>query len=126
MNYFVFSIFLSCFHFSHFVPCHFFCQVIGSDGETAVKVTTYVRAGESALIVLTNFGSKPTTVKLTFNWTVLGMEAGAVGLRIPKLRVPVQKEQDDVDLSAAVAVPALQHGAIDSTEGVILLLEKKK
>jgi hypothetical protein len=91
----------------------------------AVKVTTYVRKGMSALIVLANFGSEPQSVHLAFNWTTLGLAASAVTLRAPMLRVPVQLAQDSLSTDDRVKVPALTHGAIDSREGVILLLEKK-
>ena len=91
-----------------------------------VKATTYVRKGTSALIVLANFGSTPSSVQLSFDWAVLGLNASAVTLRAPGLRVPVQPAQNSLSIDDPIQVPALTRGAIDSREGVILLLEQKK
>jgi len=100
-------------------------QLPAASNVEAVKVTTYVRKGKSALIVLANFGSQPTSVTLTFNWTLLGLDASTATLSVPKLRVPVQLGQNSISMFDPIKVPALTHGAIDSVEGVILLLEKK-
>jgi hypothetical protein len=94
-----------------------------------VKVTTYVRGGESALIILANFGHKAEEVTLEFNWTRLGFKGeDGLKLRVPELRVPVQPAGsvavNEGGVSQPIKVPALRRGAIDSTEGVILLLEK--
>jgi hypothetical protein len=91
-----------------------------------IKVTTYVRKGNSALIVLANFGSLDTSVGLTFNWTLLGLPSGGVGcvLSAPGLRVPPQKAQS-MQLGSSVHVPAPTKGAPDSLDGLILLLKKK-
>ena len=92
---------------------------------STVKVTTYVRKGHSSLIVVANFGSKPTSVHLSFNWTTLGLDTSAVTLSAPKLRVPVQLGQGALAIGAPIEVPALTRGAIDSREGVILLLKSQ-
>jgi hypothetical protein len=39
-----------------------------------VKVTTYVRSGKSALIVLANFGKEVGEVTLEFDWELLGLK----------------------------------------------------
>ena len=60
--------------------------------QDVIKVTTYVRKGTAALIVLANFGSVPTTVMLSFNWEMLGLapDTSALALTAPMLRVPPQ------------------------------------
>ena len=94
-----------------------------------VKVTTYVRSGKSALIVLANFGKEVEEVTLEFDWELLGFKDGSgVIVRVPGLRVPVQLARASVAVKDGVSiplkVPALRTGAIDSCEGVILMLEK--
>ena len=91
--------------------------------DSVVKVTTYIRRGNASLIVLANFGHEPVYVKLRFNWTALGLDSVRTSLRVPELRVPVQPAQNSLPLGATIKVPAPTHGAIDSVEGVILLLE---
>ena len=97
---------------------------VQSDVE-AVVVTTYLRKGTSALVVLANFGKDVEDVHLDFDWGLLGMEASRSTLRVPGLRVPVQPARESVALNGAVKVPALTRGAIDSTEGVVLILERQ-
>jgi hypothetical protein len=92
-----------------------------------VKVTTYVRKGHSALIVVANFGTMAVSVTLTFNWGVLGLTSAGSTLRAPVLTVPPQPSQHwgvSPD-GAKVQVPVATKGAVDSREGLILLLEKK-
>jgi len=89
-------------------------------------VTTYLRYGHSALIVLANFGAVSSTIELRYNWKALGLDASEVNLRAPELRVPVQPGQDSIEIGGWIIVPALTHGAIDSREGLILILEKKQ
>eukprot|EP01052_Picozoa_sp_SAG31_P020207 SAG31_NODE_1510_length_8062_cov_4.204194_1_plen_212_part_00 len=55
-----------------------------------VKVTTYVRRGRAALIVLANFGNQSTTCALDIDWQMLGLTASSSTLRAPALRVPPQ------------------------------------
>ena len=55
----------------------------------------------------------------------LGIEKSEATLHVPGLRVPVQPEQVSIAIDGAIKVPALEKGAIDSVEGLILLLERQ-
>ena len=92
-----------------------------------VKVTTYVRKGHSALIVLANFGTAAVSATLSFNWGLLGLTSTGATLRAPVLSVPPQPSQHwgTSPDGAKLLVPAATKGAVDSRDGVILLLEKK-
>ena len=89
----------------------------------SVKCTSYVVKGKRALVVLANFGTTPATVHLSFDWAALGLRQSAAKLSRPALRVPPQKGAASLPTGAAVLVPAATKGAVNSTEGVILLLE---
>ena len=63
-------------------------------------------------------------MRLAYNWTLLGLRQGAAALRAPALRVPPQQARSfAVGGQEEIVVPAARKGAVDSTEGVILLLE---
>eukprot|EP01046_Picozoa_sp_COSAG06_P008705 COSAG06_NODE_442_length_15715_cov_16.651639_10_plen_164_part_00 len=94
----------------------------------AVKVTTYLRKGHSALIVLANFGAAPVSVTLSFQWSLLGMTSAGATLRAPSLKVPPQQSQHwgvRPD-GAKMLVPAATKGDPASLDGMILLLEAAK
>ena len=93
-----------------------------------VKVTTYLRKGHSALIVLANFGAAPVSVTLSFQWPLLGLTSAGATLRAPSLKVPPQQSQHwgvRPD-GAKMLVPAATKGDPASLEGMILLLEAAK
>eukprot|EP00927_Polykrikos_kofoidii_P061196 TRINITY_DN56063_c0_g1_i1.p1 TRINITY_DN56063_c0_g1~~TRINITY_DN56063_c0_g1_i1.p1 ORF type:complete len:1048 (-),score=123.99 TRINITY_DN56063_c0_g1_i1:122-3043(-) len=86
-----------------------------------VKCTVFLKPGEAALLVLANFGARQS-VKLSFDWNVIGLEADSVQLRAPQL-MPMQPTATHWAVGDTIDVPAPEKGSKTSREGWLILVE---
>jgi hypothetical protein len=87
--------FLLFFYSSFFFPC-------------LPQVTTYVRAGVLALVVLASFAETPCAVVLDYDWTALGFPASQARLQAPALPAFQPTAVPDMPLDGPIAVPVGQ------------------